>query len=106
MRRHRKWPPRGGHFERASSLRLPQGGELVADLVDQVLGARGLLLDRLADALLDLVRFLQGRLRALALASLALDPVAGLPRLAWSPCGGRWCRDARCASGSGGARVR
>ena len=56
--------------------------ELLAYLVDQVLGARGLVVDRFADALLDLGAVaLQGGLDpALALARLALDSVAGLAR--------------------------
>src|SRR5262249_31992709 len=67
----------------ADEIALAERGDLVADLLDQVLGASGLLVDRLADALLDLGAVLfQRRLHfALAFARLALDPVAGLFRL-------------------------
>ena len=57
--------------------------ELLGDLVDQVLRPSGLLVDRLADALLGLVAVAlqRGLDRALALAGLALDAVPGPLRL-------------------------
>src|SRR4051812_29583497 len=83
-----------GSFEVAHPRRvlgaLAERGELVADAADQTLGAaddalgaRGLLLDRLADALLDLgaVALQRSLDVALALAGPTLDLVAGLARL-------------------------
>src|SRR5262249_23523012 len=59
---------------------LAQRGELLPDLVDEVLRSGGLVVERFADALLDVFAVpLQRRLDVTAaLAGLALDPVAGL----------------------------
>src|SRR6201746_1807843 len=58
----------------------PRPGCSLTDRRQQTLGAGGLVVDRAADARLDLVAVaLQGRLdRALVLARFALNPIAGL----------------------------